>query len=215
MTDPAELPPPEPTTKKPLTKLPSRKTKQQSAATPAPKSDRIGVIGAVNTPLGFFALIVLVVEALIGATTLLSKLSEAHQYIMLWAMIGMLFLMIALVAAIAVWKPEVLSIELGESTLKKRQQEHQQQIENQKLALEQTQQVLKHQEALLQIAQKEAESAKEEAAQTKDLIGSDVLREVMIEVAESVYAQKMLPPAPKARRRKPSGEDHHPPEIKE
>lgn len=197
----------EPTTKKPAANLTRRKTKQPATTTPA-KSDRIGVIGAVNTPLGFFALIVLVVEALIGLTTVKSKLTEEHQFIMLWAMVGMLFLMIALVAAIAVWKPEVLSIELGESTLKKRQQEHQQQVENQKLMFEHT---LKQ----IEIAQEEAKNAKEEFAETKDLIESDALRVVMAEIAESVYAQKALPPAPKSRRRKPSGEEPHSSQTKE
>ena len=69
-------------------------------------SDRIGIIEAVKTPLGFFTLASLVVEATLGG--LAYRLSGNPQLIALWGMIGTLLLLIVIVALIAIYRPESL-----------------------------------------------------------------------------------------------------------
>lgn len=103
--------------KKPLP-APKSKIAKTQAAQPAKQQDRIGIITAVKTPLGFFALVVLAVEAILGATTVLSKLTESHQFIVVMLMIGILVFMILVAAGIALLKPEALSPEMGEMSLK-------------------------------------------------------------------------------------------------
>jgi O-acetyl-ADP-ribose deacetylase (regulator of RNase III) len=70
-------------------------------------SSRVDIIGAVQTPLGFFVLVVLVVEALLGVVAALSNSSDRTI-----AIGGMLFIIVGLIAVVAVLayaRPEALS----------------------------------------------------------------------------------------------------------
>lgn len=181
-------------------KLPPPKgkvTPRKDNTPPARKEERTGIIRAVNTPLGFFALIVLVVEAIIGATTVLSKLSEPHQYICILLMITLLFLMIVIVACIAVTKPGALSPELGETELKARELERQRQLDTQKFELEKTQAALARTE--------------EEAQRTNALLNSPAMQEIIKRVAEQVYREQQVSP-PKPRRKVIEDEQHTAPQ---
>lgn len=70
-------------------------------------SSRVDIIGAVQTPLGFFVLVVLVVEAILGTVAALSASGERTI-----AIAGMLVLiagLVAIVAFLAYARPEALS----------------------------------------------------------------------------------------------------------
>jgi len=69
-------------------------------------SDRVAIISAVKTYLGFFVLVVLVVEAVLGALAL--KTQGENQLVALY---GMLFVIVALIAVVSFFayrKPEAL-----------------------------------------------------------------------------------------------------------
>jgi hypothetical protein len=67
------------------------------------------VINAVKTPLGFFTLVVLVVEVIFG---ILAKLSSGNlQFILGLAMVLLIFLLVFIVAYLAVKHPESLKGE--------------------------------------------------------------------------------------------------------
>ena len=70
--------------------IPKGQLAKKKELLPAKQSDRTGIITAVKTPLGFFALVVLAVEAILGTTTVLSKLTESHQFIVVMCMVGIL-----------------------------------------------------------------------------------------------------------------------------
>ena len=72
------------------------------------KQSRIGIIEAVRTPLGFFTLISLIVES--ALVVLAMSLSGHAQLAALYGMIGTLVLLIAVVAAIAIFQPAVLAV---------------------------------------------------------------------------------------------------------
>ena len=67
----------------------------------------IALINAVKTPLGFFVLVVGVVQAVLLASMKLVN-PELHQLI-LFIFAGITVLLILLVGGIALWKPEALS----------------------------------------------------------------------------------------------------------
>lgn len=72
------------------------------------------IIAAVHTPLGFFALVVLVVEAIFGAVVL--WLAGDVQRYMVFAMIALIFFLVLTVITLAIWKPGAL---LGTSESRK------------------------------------------------------------------------------------------------
>ncbi|MDR8394537.1 hypothetical protein NC796_25555 [Aliifodinibius sp. S!AR15-10] len=67
-----------------------------------------GIIDAVQTPLGFFSLIVLVIEAILGSLIGLNAVSESNQTFLLIAMVSIIILLIVIVSTIAWKKPEAL-----------------------------------------------------------------------------------------------------------
>jgi hypothetical protein len=66
---------------------------------------RVELIQAIKTPLGFFVLTVLVVEAVMGG---LASFSSGDRTLLIWGMLTMLGMTIALVGGLAYLKPEVL-----------------------------------------------------------------------------------------------------------
>ncbi len=70
------------------------------------RSERISIIETVKTPLGFFALAVLLVEAILGITANLSEGTDRTYLIV--SMIALIFLLVAIVAALAYFRPEAL-----------------------------------------------------------------------------------------------------------
>jgi hypothetical protein len=69
-------------------------------------SSRVDLLGAVTTPLGFFVLVVLVVEAgLIGLAATVGHGELAYLY----AIVGLLGLLIGVVTLISVFRPEALA----------------------------------------------------------------------------------------------------------
>ena len=77
------------------------------------------LIRAVTTPLNFFSLAVVVIEALVGlfvgATALYGKLSEQHTFDIFGAMLGILALLIFVVGFITYKKPRHLSPEMADA----------------------------------------------------------------------------------------------------
>jgi hypothetical protein len=85
-------------------------TKEQSGKTKeptAPREARAGIIAAVQTPLGFFALVVLVVEGILGLTAGLVR--GVNPTPVVWAMIVLIFLLVFVVATLSVRYPGALS----------------------------------------------------------------------------------------------------------
>jgi hypothetical protein len=72
----------------------------------SPRDGRAAVIHAVQTPLGFFTLTVLVVEAILGMTAGLVRGVDPTGIV--WAMIALIFLLVLIVAALAYCRPEAL-----------------------------------------------------------------------------------------------------------
>ncbi len=66
------------------------------------QGQRIAILEAVKTPLGFFTLIALILDALLVAAGALT------DRVFLWAALGVLVLLVALVAAIAMLRPDAL-----------------------------------------------------------------------------------------------------------
>jgi hypothetical protein len=69
---------------------------------------RAAIIATVQTPLGFFALVVLVVEALLTVAVGITRDDVDPVYI-LAAMLGLIFLLVVLVTSLAFFRPEALS----------------------------------------------------------------------------------------------------------
>ena len=73
-----------------------------------PDNMRIGIIEAINHPLGFFVLALLIVEAFLGIVLIYSDLSTEHKYIGMWMGL-ILFIMLIILVFILVWvKPKNL-----------------------------------------------------------------------------------------------------------
>lgn len=70
------------------------------------RSERVSIIETVKTPLGFFTLAVLLVEAVLGITANLSEGTDRTYLIV--SMIALIFLLVAIVAALAYFRPEAL-----------------------------------------------------------------------------------------------------------
>ena len=73
---------------------------------PQDTTERRNITDAIKTPLGFFSLVVLVTESLLGGLALAS--SGTDRTFLLYAIAGILLLLVLLVAAIGVLKPEAL-----------------------------------------------------------------------------------------------------------
>ena len=67
---------------------------------------KVNVIDTVKTPLGFFVLVVLIVEAIMGVTATFS-VGSAQTYLVI-GMIALIFFLVAIVAGIAIFRPVAL-----------------------------------------------------------------------------------------------------------
>lgn len=67
---------------------------------------RASIIRSVTTPLGFFSLVVLVAEAILGGVAIFNDRPEKTYLII--AMIGLIFLLVAIVSLFAAFRPEAL-----------------------------------------------------------------------------------------------------------
>jgi hypothetical protein len=74
-------------------------------------SKRVGVIRTVETPLGFFVLVVLVIEAIFGIAS--SFCPDPQRSWLIAAMIILIFCLIAIVAFLAYFRPEALRGQRG------------------------------------------------------------------------------------------------------
>lgn len=83
------------------------------------EGDRLGIINAVKTYLGFFVLVVLVVEAVFGAIAL--KSTGSTQMLAMAAMLLVIGLLIVVVSFFAYRKPEALLRSIGGSADRDRQ----------------------------------------------------------------------------------------------
>lgn len=76
--------------------------------TEAAVTDRIGIIQAVRTPLGFFVLVVLLVEVVL--TVFVFRLDAgSDRTLVIICMIILIFALVLIVAGIAIWRPSALS----------------------------------------------------------------------------------------------------------
>ena len=67
---------------------------------------RVDIIRTVHTPLGFFTLVVLVVEVVLGSVAALS--AGGDRTLLILGMLALIFLLVILVACLAVFRPEAL-----------------------------------------------------------------------------------------------------------
>ncbi|MFC1484644.1 hypothetical protein ACFL5M_02290 [Candidatus Neomarinimicrobiota bacterium] len=70
------------------------------------RSERLDVIKTVKTPLGFFTLTVLVVEVILGLSANFSQ--GADRTYLIIGMLGLIFLLVIIVAGLAIFRPEAL-----------------------------------------------------------------------------------------------------------
>lgn len=69
------------------------------------------LVNAVNAPLGFFVLALLIVESFLATAILKGGLKSDNQLIVLWMGVGM-FVVVVIVVALLVWnKPENLTFD--------------------------------------------------------------------------------------------------------
>ena len=66
------------------------------------------IIRAISTPLGFYVLSLLIVEATIGLVLTASKLSEDHVWWGLLVVIGLFLLVFLVVTGLVIWSPKNL-----------------------------------------------------------------------------------------------------------
>jgi|GEM_PF-3480143 len=74
--------------------------------TPLEKGSRVSIINTVQTPLGFFVLVVLIVEAILGITA--SSSSGNDKTFLIGGMLALIFLLVLIVSGMAVFKPPSL-----------------------------------------------------------------------------------------------------------
>lgn len=80
---------------------------QQHNSNPeADKDSKVSIITAVRTPLGFFVLVVLVVEVILGITANLSIGSDRSYLII--GMLTLIFMLVLIVAGMAIYRPSAL-----------------------------------------------------------------------------------------------------------
>jgi hypothetical protein len=66
---------------------------------------RAGVILAISTPLGFYVLSLLIVEATLAIVLTASKLSEEHVWWGFFVAIGLFLLVLVVVTGLVIWSP--------------------------------------------------------------------------------------------------------------
>ncbi|MEK7677075.1 MAG: hypothetical protein AAB676_14695 [Verrucomicrobiota bacterium] len=69
---------------------------------------RVGIIRAISTPLGFYVLSLLIVEATIGLVLTASKLSEDHVWWGFFVVAGLFLLVFLVVTVLVIWFPKNL-----------------------------------------------------------------------------------------------------------
>ena len=69
---------------------------------------RSGIIGAISTPLGFYVLSLLIVEATIGLVLTASKLSVEHVWWGFFVAVGLFLLVFIVVTVLVIWFPKNL-----------------------------------------------------------------------------------------------------------
>jgi uncharacterized membrane protein (DUF485 family) len=69
---------------------------------------RVGIIRAISTPLGFYVLSLLIVEATVGLVLTASKLSEDHVWWGFFVAIGLFLLVFIVVTVLVIWFPKNL-----------------------------------------------------------------------------------------------------------
>jgi hypothetical protein len=74
----------------------------------APQQERIAILKAVENPMNFFVLVMLLVEGLLGG---LAIKFDAQRELLIWAILFFLFLLTAIVVCFAAWHPGGLSGE--------------------------------------------------------------------------------------------------------
>jgi heme A synthase len=72
------------------------------------KGARAGIIQAIRTPLGFYVLSLLIVEATLGLVLTVSKLNEAHVWFGFYVAVGLFLLVFLAVTILVIWKPKNL-----------------------------------------------------------------------------------------------------------
>ena len=80
-----------------------------------PLLSRANLINTVTTPLGFFVLVVLVIEGIFGVTASLSD--GAHRTYLVAGMIAVILLLVGIVAFMAYQRPEGLRGESAETSI--------------------------------------------------------------------------------------------------
>jgi hypothetical protein len=69
---------------------------------------RVGIIRAISTPLGFYVLSLLIVEATIGLVLTASKLSEGHVWWGFAVVVALFLLVFLMVTVLVIWFPKNL-----------------------------------------------------------------------------------------------------------
>ena len=79
-----------------------------AAKTPKASGGRTGIIRAISTPLGFYVLSLLIVEATIGLVLTASKLSADHVWWGFFVAVGLFLLVFIVVTILVIWFPKNL-----------------------------------------------------------------------------------------------------------
>ena len=69
---------------------------------------RVGIIRAISTPLGFYVLSLLIVEATIGLVLTVPNLSEDHVWWGFFVVVGLFLLVLLVVTVLVIWFPKNL-----------------------------------------------------------------------------------------------------------
>jgi hypothetical protein len=72
------------------------------------KNTRVGIIQAITTPLGFYVLSLLIIEATLGLVLTSSELNETHVWIGFFVMIGLFLTVFVVVSGLVIWSPKNL-----------------------------------------------------------------------------------------------------------
>lgn len=73
--------------------------------------NRVGVVEAITTPLGFFVLALLIVETFLGNVLIFANLNEGNKIVGMWAGIGMFCLVTIAVVLLDWFKPQNLTYD--------------------------------------------------------------------------------------------------------
>lgn len=83
------------------------------SSSPPEKTSRVSLIETVQTPLGFFVLVVLIVEVILGISANFSE--GADRTYLIFGMLGLIFLLVLIVAGMALFRPAALYGQAGRS----------------------------------------------------------------------------------------------------